>query len=260
MNLAKQLGLSQKFTSKLNSPKKDTSFVQDQWSPALKAGTHTLFKQDILYKQSLFKLFIDDIDEDSLEMQSILNELQNSSESDTLEVRINSNGGFVHYGMSILNVMNDNFYERTVTVIEQLAASMAGLIFIKGDARLIYPHSTLMIHSTSFGVMGKISDVSDRVLHEKKWNDSNLTTFLKPYLTKKEIEDVLSGKDLWIDAEEMCSKGIATGVIFPDGNIIEPKVFLESLQKVDTKKSSSKVAKKTKTTKKTKKSRKTKDE
>jgi len=239
MSLAKKLGFLGSPSSKLKATT-DTAYTADQWSPALRAGTHTLYKQDMMYKQTMFKLFIDDIDEGSIEMQSILNELQNSTESDTLEVRINSNGGFVHYGMSLLNVMSDNFYERTITLIEQIAASMAGLIFLKGDARLVYPHSTLMIHSTSFGVVGKISEVSDRVIHEKKWNDNNLNLMLKPFFSKKEIEEVISGKDLWIDAEDMCLKGIATGVIYPNGEIVEPEVFLKSVNKGKKKKAKKK--------------------
>lgn len=63
--------------------------------------------------------------------------------------------------------------------------------------------------------------------HEKKhWEKLHQTLIIKPYFTKQEIEELLLGKEFWLDATEICQRGICTGVsIF--GTVMSPELYVD---------------------------------
>lgn len=192
----------------------------------LKAGLHTLFRTSSTSMFSHYRLFIDEFDESSIELHTIFNQLINSMPNDTLEVRLNSPGGIVSYGIPLINIMNNYFHERTVTIIDSIAASMAAMVFISGYNRFVHPESTLMFHEASYAVSGKSSEIKNRADFERRWNERVLNRLLKDYFDSEEINAILNGANKWIDAQEMCERGLATGVIVKDGLILSPEEFL----------------------------------
>jgi ATP-dependent protease ClpP protease subunit len=173
---------------------------------------HTLFTQQVEIVNHN-RLFIDNLVQEGVDLHDILNKLHMATELDTLEIRINSGGGFVKYGQQLINVMKDKFNERCVTILDSEASSMAALMFMAGDQKVIYPHSVLMVHDVSMWLGGKANET-------RKQMDVYLPVFKTYFLsifgdtmTPTEVEQMFEGRDFWFNALEMCKRGMADSVI-----------------------------------------------
>ncbi len=164
-------------------------------------------------------------------LHEIFNELWNAKEHDTLELRINSRGGLVNEGSQFYSIINNKFFNKTTTILDSCGYSMGALTFCMGHKRVITTRSDLMFHDYSGGIAGKGGEIKSRFKHSTK----HLRDFFKDvilskqFLTKKEFDDMLIGKDFWMDAKELCKRGIATHVLI-DGKEITSKKYLKSLK------------------------------
>lgn len=174
------------------------------------------------------RLFMDDIIHEGCAVHEILNTLHNAGELDTLETRINSSGGYVRYGQQCINVMQDKFKGRSTTVLEAEASSMAALVFMAGDERVIYPHAILMVHDTSMYLVGKASEARQQLDVYQPAAVKYFASLMKGTMTDEEIDQVYKGVDFWIDAKNMCERGMATKVMY-QGDLIEPNDYLDIL-------------------------------
>lgn len=191
---------------------------------------HTLFTQQVEVI-SHNRLFIDDLVQDGAELHEILNRLHLGTELDTLEIRINSGGGFVKYGQQLINVVKDKFNDRCVTVLEAEASSMAAILFMVGDKRIIYPHSVLMVHDVSMYMGGKANETRKHMGTFLPVFKAYFKDIFKDTMSEREITKMFDGTDYWFDAEQMCIRGMADYVIV-NGDNITAKEFLERLNPV----------------------------
>jgi len=164
-------------------------------------------------------LLYDEINSESAEMvvsKLKAMDLMNHKKSITLE--INSPGGSVADGMSIINAI-EHIKAPVTTIISGQVCSMAALISIVGDKRLIYENSYWMQHSTSDVVGDYIQYIKDRtkfLCEFEARTEKILQT--KTKLTKNDILKIRTG-ELWYNAEQCLAKGIVDKII-----INKPKV------------------------------------
>jgi ATP-dependent protease ClpP protease subunit len=171
---------------------------------------------------------MDALDEyNEVEIHEIYNSLMESGNNDILELRINSHGGYLKSGHTLCNIIQDKFPDTCITIIDSIALSMAAVLFLQGSTRVVYPHSTLMLHDYSAGYYGKISDVKTEMEFDIKNHRKSFKRWLRPHLTKKEWKRFLDGKDLWFDAVTMCKKGMATHIIIGNNTINAEKYIKE---------------------------------
>jgi ATP-dependent protease ClpP protease subunit len=212
--------------------------------------SHTLFKEtisedkeimefdndEILYKITpaftKYRIFIDSFDEDERGLHEIFNILWNADEKDELELRINSWGGIVKEGQNFFNIIKNKFNGRTTTVLDSAGYSMGALMFCSGDKRIATENCDLMFHDYSGFAWGKGGEIEDSVNHTAQ----HLRKFFKKvivdqgFLSKKEFEQMIIGKDYWMDVQEMCERGIATHVLVK-GEEVKAKKYLKKLAK-----------------------------
>lgn len=188
---------------------------------------HTLFKQEEETTKK-YRLFLDYLVHEGNAMHEILNTLHNAESSDTLEIRVNSGGGYVKYGQQLINVIRDHFKGRCATIIDAEASSMASFIFMAGDERIIYPHSIMMLHDVFMYLEGKSSESKKHIEVYQPVAMDFFTDMMGDTMSKKEINKVFSGIDYWFNAVEMCNRGIATKVIYK-GNLITAKEYLQAI-------------------------------
>jgi len=206
---------------------------------------HTLFKtevcsEDIPKKNNLFKtvpgytkyrFFIDDFMEQEKGLHAIFNELWNAGDNDKLELRINSNGGFVNEGGLFYSLIKNKFNGRTTTILDNKGYSMGGITWLMGDKRIVTERADFMAHTYSGGVIGKSGEMEDRNKHTQK----HLKKFFKEmlldtkYLTKNEFKEMGMGKDFWFDAEELCKRNMATHVLI-NGKEVTAKKYLKLMK------------------------------
>jgi hypothetical protein len=61
----------------------------------------------------------------------------------------------------------------------------------------------MMVHSATFGAFGKQSDVISHASFVDKQVRGLMNSVYKDFLSEKELEEVIMGKELWFDAEEI---------------------------------------------------------
>lgn len=198
-----------------------------------KSSPHTLFNSNLDNTQH-FRLFLDDLIHEGAQIHDMLNLLHDAGDNDTLEIRINSNGGFIRYGQQLINVISGKFSDRCLTVIESDAASMAALVFMAGTKRVIYEHSTLMVHDMSMYLVGKASESKKQLMAETYAFKNKFKRLFEDCLSEDEIEGIFEGKDEWFNAQEMCERGIATHV-FTDDGLVEADVYVRNIHNPELK-------------------------
>lgn len=210
---------------KMNS-QHHTMFIQEQ----CEVKTH---KSGNLYEitpaSKSYRVFIDSFMEYERGLHEIFNTLWNADESDTIEFRINSSGGLVKEGQQFYNIIKNKFNGRTTTILDSMAYSMGALLFCAGDKRIATEQSDLMFHDYSSFEFGKGSEIEESVKHTSK----HIRKFFKEvivdkgFLNKKEFEQMLIGRDFWMDVDELCRRKIATHVLV-NGKEVTAKKYLKS--------------------------------
>ncbi len=197
----------------------------------LNSTPHTLFQREQKLDDVELvtnRIFLDDFIHEGNDLHDILNTLHDAGPNDVLETRINSSGGFARYGQQFINVMKDKFNGRTITIVEAEALSIAALIFMAGDRRIIYPHSTILFHDVALSTEGKANEAISRLGVMHLIFIEYMRSLMLPYFTEEEIDSISKGMDMSLDAEEMCTRGIAHCVLV-NGESLTAREYLESI-------------------------------
>ena len=188
---------------------------------------HKLYKKETLVACN-HRLFINEFAEGNLD--SILNELYDAEEYDTLEIRISSPGGSVLDLQRFQNVIENIFPETTYTVLDNHGFSCGALIFCMGYERIAHEFSQIMFHDWSGWYYGKAADIDKRYEFDRKIFKDWMIKLLKDFLSEKEIEDMFEGKEYWFDTIEMCKRNICTHVMYK-GSKLTAAEFIELKEK-----------------------------
>jgi ATP-dependent Clp protease protease subunit len=138
---------------------------------------------------------------------------------DNLEVKditlhIDSPGGSVKSGLSIVDVMN-YISSDIITINTGMAASMGSILLGAGTKgkRFSLKHSKVMLHQVSAGAYGNIQDMRVTFAETEKYNEI-LFGLLGEY-TNKDPKQVMedASRDKWLTADEAVAYSIIDGVI-----------------------------------------------
>jgi ATP-dependent Clp protease protease subunit len=146
-------------------------------------------------------------------VQAQLMFLDNLEEKD-ITIHVDSPGGSVKSGLSIVDVMN-YIKSDIITINTGMAASMGSILLGNGTKgkRYSLPNSRVMLHQVSTGAQGTMADVEISIAEGRKYNEK-LFKMLGEF-TDKDPEQVKldANRDLWMDAEEAKAYGIIDGII-----------------------------------------------
>ena len=133
--------------------------------------------------------------------------LNTAKEGDTIYIELNTPGGHIDSAFKILHSLKKT-KARTVAIITGTVASAGTIIALSCDEVEVGDYTQFMIHNYSTGTQGKGHEVMDYV----QFTDKNLkATFKKIYsgfLTDKEMNAVIKGKDMWLNDEEVKERWI----------------------------------------------------
>jgi ATP-dependent Clp protease protease subunit len=131
-----------------------------------------------------------------------------------IELIINSKGGIVYDGLSLINVI-DKSKTAVHTYVYGLAASMSLLIAVSGHKRFSGSLSTFMYHSVSLNMGGHLEYLKNRLDETQR-----LQNIYDQYLvskTKFEMDDLkivqAHQNDWYISAEEALKLGIIDEIV-----------------------------------------------
>lgn len=159
-------------------------------------------------------------------------QLEELGDVSQINVHINSYGGEVAEGLAIYNALRRH-KAKVVTTCDGFACSIASVIFMAGDERLMSKASLLMIHNawtSAYGVnandLRKLAEDMDAITARSK----------AAYLDRISIdEDELSelmDAESWISPDDAVEKGFATGIEEFDGGNNPSQDALGSLMKL----------------------------
>lgn len=137
-----------------------------------------------------------------------------SSDTSDVTLHIDSPGGSVKAGLSIVDVM-DYIKCDVATVNTGMAASMGSILLGAGTKgkRSSLRFSKTMLHQSSGGAVGNIQDAEITMKEWQKTNDI-LFNLLGQYCGKDpEIVKNDASRDLWLDANESLAYGIIDKVV-----------------------------------------------
>lgn len=137
-----------------------------------------------------------------------LDELGDVSE---INVYINSYGGEVAEGLAIYNALKRH-KAKVKTYCDGFACSIASVIFMAGDERIMNESSLLMIHNAWSWVAGNAQELRKQADDLDKITQASVTAYkAHSTLTEDEIKELLDN-ETWILPEEAMEYGFATAI------------------------------------------------
>lgn len=140
----------------------------------------------------------------------------NAQSKQDISLYINSPGGSVISGLSIIDTMHDIGAD-VATIATGMAASMGAATLINGTPgkRMATPNAQIMVHQVSAGTQGTIKDMEIRFEHSKKLNEMLHAMFVEKTGQSEAVVDKWFDRDHWFSAEEALDNGIIDKVIKP---------------------------------------------
>jgi ATP-dependent Clp protease protease subunit len=137
--------------------------------------------------------------------------------NDPVQLIIDSPGGEIGAGWALIDTMQA-IRLPVATIAVGDVFSMAAMIFVTGDYRMITPHSKTMIHHFSRHASGNYpSLLADRKLDEMEYRKF-IAHFVKhsKYRSEKQIlKHILLEQDNFLSPEEMITHGLADEIFRP---------------------------------------------
>lgn len=130
---------------------------------------------------------------------------------DTITLRINSPGGDVFDGVAIYNTLRDHDARVTVKV-DGLAASIASVIMLAGDERIIGDGAQVMIHEPWTMALGESKDLRKTAELLDGIRDSILDVYEARTGTSRAVFADAMAEETWYSAAEAIDAGFATAV------------------------------------------------
>lgn len=127
--------------------------------------------------------------------------LDQAGPEDEVNIYINSGGGRIDTGLMLINGIRG--CKAPVTAYIHEASSMATCIALACDNWVLGEFSYFMLHTATWGVIGKDQEVISQVEFMKNYIDKFLKSMYSGFLTPSELATLAKGQDKWVDREEL---------------------------------------------------------
>jgi ATP-dependent Clp protease protease subunit len=205
----------------MNKPNRnDDEDVDNQEKEETICKKENRFDEEFYYKilnKHRYILLYDEISNVSADIVcSKLRAMNYLNTTEPIYLEINSPGGYVTYGFSIIDTIFA-IEAPVYTIVSGEVCSMAAMISIVGKKRFITSNGFWMQHSISDLLQGNVTNIKDQagfLTKLEKHTDNLLKNHTK--LTKRQLTQIKNGQ-LWLFAEDCVKYGIADKVLYPKG-------------------------------------------
>lgn len=128
-----------------------------------------------------------------------------------INVRINSYGGEVAEGLAIYNALL-NHKAKVTTICDGFACSIASVIFMAGDDRVMNDSSLLMVHNAWTFAEGNADQLRKQADDLEKINEASVKAYMSKVSISEEELKALMDDETWISPEEAVEYGFATSI------------------------------------------------
>lgn len=139
-------------------------------------------------------------------------ELQELKDVDTINVHINSYGGEVAEGLAIYNMLR-NHKAKVRTYCDGFACSIASVIFMAGDERIMSNASLLFIHNAWTCACGNANDFRKQADDLDKITQASIEAYKsRVNITEDKLKELLD-EETWLLPSEALEMGFATSIV-----------------------------------------------
>lgn len=131
---------------------------------------------------------------------------------DNIDVYINSYGGEVAEGLAIYNSLKRH-KAKVRTVCDGMACSIASVIFMAGDERIMNNASLLMVHNAWTYASGNATQLRKEADDLDIISDASVKAYMEHVNISEEELRTLLDKESWISSENALEYGFATAII-----------------------------------------------
>ena len=184
--------------NKVNNPK--VNIDEDTLEEQGAAGYCGYFKN-----QRVITKLVVPIDEDFKEAKyyrMVVDAISDLGEDDLVEFRINSPGGDLSGLVSLLSAIEAT-PATTMAVLTGEVHSAGSMLAVSCDVVQVGSYANMLCHNMRYGVKGKAADIHAQVLHSNEYAEKLMCKCYEYFLTSDEIEELLKGKELWLNNEEI---------------------------------------------------------
>ncbi len=132
----------------------------------------------------------------------LIEELHRAQPQDLIMLKINSGGGNADVGFMLVKAIRATA-AITVAHVVWPSASMASIIACACNGLVMDEHTYLMFHAYSGGAYGKADELVQSVAHDHWSLDSAASALITPFLSKKEVEKMQDGKDIYVRSNDV---------------------------------------------------------
>jgi ATP-dependent Clp protease protease subunit len=138
-------------------------------------------------------------------------QLEEMNDVDEINVYINSYGGEVKEGIAIYNALRRH-KAKVRTICDGFACSIASVIFMAGDERVMNEASMLMIHNAWTYVEGNAAELRKHAEDLEKITQLSIEAYKANSFLKEEEIKAFMDAETWILPNEAVENGFATSV------------------------------------------------
>lgn len=175
---------------------------------------------------------------DGMSAVNLSQKLEQLGDVSTINVYINSYGGEVAEGLAIYNALIRH-KAKVKTYCDGFACSIASVIFMAGDERIMNESSLLMIHNAWTYAAGNAEELRKQADDLEKITQASVIAYkAHSSLTEKEIKKLMDN-ETWILPEEAFEYGFVTSVLKTEQNAISQSAraslldIIKAYQKAD---------------------------
>lgn len=133
-------------------------------------------------------------------------------DADVINVYINSYGGEVAEGLAIYNALKRH-KAKIKTFVDGFACSIASVIFMAGDERIMSNASLLMIHNTWTRAVGNANELRKTADDLDIITQASINAYMsKVNISEEKLKEMLDN-ETWITPSEALEMGFATSII-----------------------------------------------
>lgn len=159
------------------------------------------------HKSGKYRIEIDSAIEHVSQFSTAIQILQQAKEDDEIEIHLQCPGGNTDASGAFVHALNK--CEAQVHIVASGGVHSAAVdILLCADSFELADNFNCLIHNGGSGSIGNINEYLAKSDFDKEFIKKQQTDILEGFLTPVEIEGVLRGDNLWLDAQGWCDRAI----------------------------------------------------
>lgn len=150
---------------------------------------------------SVYRVTIDDDFSEVSQFAQLVSVLDDAKAGDVVQIRLSTVGGALHAIVPLINAMQNTDAHVHIHV-ESDCASAGTILMMIADSVFINEYANIMLHTCQYSYGGHAGNMDAYVKYTTEKVEKLMREVYEDFLTEDEIDRMLDGKEIWLDAEE----------------------------------------------------------